>query len=110
MPHRCVRCNKLYGDEDVESLNKGCECGAKVFVFTNEQADLEGVEDIAWIEEELAGIVQKTHKVVSLDVENVKVIKRGIFEIDVGSLAKNPVVVKDTEGVYYLRLPKPKRN
>jgi predicted nucleic acid-binding Zn-ribbon protein len=109
MPHKCVRCNRVYEDGDVHSLSKGCECGAKVFLFTNGKEDLETVEDVRWIEEELAGIVRKTQHPVSLDVENVRVLQKGIFEIDIGALSSNPVVVKDTEGVYYLRLPKPKK-
>ncbi len=109
VPHKCVRCNREYDDGDVDSLSKGCACGAKVFLFTSGK-ELENVDDVGWIENELAGIVKKTNKSVSLDVENVKIIKKGIFEIDVGSLAKNPVVVKDSEGVYYLRLPRVKKN
>ncbi len=107
MPHKCVRCNKIYQDGD-HALSEGCGCGAKVFIFTN-SGDLDSVEDIRWIEEELAGIVKKTQAPVSLEVENVRVLQNGIFEIDISSLAKNPVVVKDSEGVYYLRLPRPKK-
>ncbi len=109
MPHKCVRCNKIYEDGDVHTLGGGCECGAKVFIFMNGKDDLESVNDVKWIEEELAGIVKKTQHPVSLEVENVRVLENGIFEIDINSLTKNPVVVKDLEGVYYLRLPKPKR-
>ncbi|MFH0817921.1 MAG: Zn-ribbon containing protein [Candidatus Micrarchaeota archaeon] len=108
MPHKCVRCNRIYTDGDSHALSGGCICGAKVFIFTNE-GDLDSIEDIRWIEEELAGIVKKTQAPVSLEVENVRVLQNGIFEIDIKSLSKNPVVVKDIEGVYYLRLPKPKK-
>lgn len=109
MPHKCVRCNRIYDEGDVHTLSNGCGCGAKVFLYTNGKGDLEKVEDVRWIEEELAGIVRKTQKPVSLEVENVRVLQNGIFEIDIDSLTKNPVVVKDSEGVYYLRLPKPKK-
>ena len=109
MPHKCVRCNKIYEDWDVHTLGAGCDCGSKVFIFTNGKDDLESIDDIKWIEEELAGIVRKTSHSVSLEVENVRVLQNGIFEIDINSLIKNPVVVKDSEGIYYLRLPKPKK-
>ncbi|MFH1470752.1 MAG: Zn-ribbon containing protein [Candidatus Micrarchaeota archaeon] len=109
MPHKCVRCNRTYPDGDTHAVISGCECGAKVFIFIKGDGDLEAVEDVRWIEEELAGIVKKTQAPVSLEVENVRVLQNGIFEIDISSLTKNPVVVKDSEGVYYLRLPKPKK-
>jgi predicted nucleic acid-binding Zn-ribbon protein len=108
MPHKCVRCNRIYVDGDVHTLSEGCTCGAKVFIFTG-NGEFDSVEDVRWIEEELAGIVKKTQAPVSLEVENVKILQNGIFEIDISSLAKNPVVVKDCEGIYYLRLPKPKK-
>jgi predicted nucleic acid-binding Zn-ribbon protein len=109
MPHKCVRCSKIYEEGDVDYLSIGCPCGSKVFLFTNGKNDLEQMDDVKWIEEELAGIVKSTHRSISLEVENVRVLQNGIFEIDVSSLLKNPVVVKDSEGVYYLRLPKAKK-
>jgi predicted nucleic acid-binding Zn-ribbon protein len=39
------------------------------------------------------------------DVENIKIVTEGVFAVDVNALSKNPVVLKDEEGVYYVRLP-----
>ncbi len=39
------------------------------------------------------------------DVANVRQLKRGVYEIDVGRLQGEPLVVQDTEGIYYVRLP-----
>ena len=39
------------------------------------------------------------------DVENIKIVSEGVFFVDVNALSKNPVVLKDEEGVYYVRLP-----
>ncbi len=41
----------------------------------------------------------------SEDVENIKIVSEGVFFVDVNALSKNPVVLKDEEGVYYVRLP-----
>lgn len=38
-------------------------------------------------------------------IENIRQIKRGIFEVDLLGLKKGPLVVRDQEGVYYVRLP-----
>lgn len=39
------------------------------------------------------------------DVENIKIVSEGVFAVDVNALSKNPVVLKDEEGIYYVRLP-----
>ena len=39
------------------------------------------------------------------DVANVRQLKRGVYEIDVGRLQGEPLVVQDSEGIYYVRLP-----
>ncbi len=39
------------------------------------------------------------------DVENIKIVSEGVFVVDVNALSKNPVVLKDEEGVYYVRIP-----
>ena len=39
------------------------------------------------------------------DVENIKIVSEGVFFVNVNELSKNPVVLKDEEGVYYVRLP-----
>ena len=39
------------------------------------------------------------------DVENIKVITEGVFSIDLHALDRDPVVLKDEEGVYYVRIP-----
>ena len=41
----------------------------------------------------------------SEDVENIKIIKEGVFLVDIKALSENPVVLKDEEGVYYVKLP-----
>jgi len=39
------------------------------------------------------------------DVENIKVVTQGVFSIDLNALSKNPVILKDEEGIYYVRIP-----
>ena len=44
-------------------------------------------------------------RTVILELENIRLVETGIYEIDVNSLSNNPVVVKDKDGVYYVKLP-----
>ncbi len=39
------------------------------------------------------------------EVANVRQLKRGVYEIDVGRLGGEPLVVQDSAGIYYVRLP-----
>jgi len=106
MKHKCVRCNMIY-DEGDYALLKGCGCGSKVFVlFSDEQAKEVEEMDIEWIEKELLGLVERTNMPLTLDVENVKILEQGVFELNIQSLIKNPVVVKDQHGVYYIKIKK----
>jgi len=103
MPHKCVRCSRLY-EAGALALKEGCECGSKVFLFLKQEGDEEKIGDVKWIEKELAHIVNKADAPITLEVENVNIADRGVFELDINSLAINPVVVKDVDGIYYIRL------
>ncbi len=115
--HKCMRCGKIVSG--IEQIEKGCDCGSKVFVFirgTGKQAEV----DTRWMESEMearraelpgpepgakpAGISIDSKPIV-LEVENIKMLEKGVFEIDLGSLMKNPLVLKDANGVYYVKLP-----
>lgn len=39
------------------------------------------------------------------DVENVKIVSEGVFLLDVNAISKSPLVLKDEDGIYYVRLP-----
>jgi predicted nucleic acid-binding Zn-ribbon protein len=40
------------------------------------------------------------------NIENIRMISKGIFELNLlGLLNKSPVVIKDYKGIYYVRLP-----
>lgn len=41
----------------------------------------------------------------SEDVENIKVLTEGVFVLDVNALSKNPMVLKDEDGIYYVKIP-----
>ena len=39
------------------------------------------------------------------DIENIKVLTQGVFILDVNAISKNPVVLKDEDEIYYVKLP-----
>ena len=110
MAHQCVRCNKLYENASKEIL-KGCTCGAKIFFFIkNPKKTEEPVVNLSkkekkQIEEDVKDIVgeKETDSPIILDLESVKVVKTGKYEIDLVTLFKrDPLVYKVGEGKYMI--------
>ena len=116
MPNQCVHCKSIFPD-DAEELLKGCSCGSHFFYYVREDRKEEVEETIIELEKadktqiekdirELAGLSEELEKPVILDLESVKVIRPGKFEIDVVNLfnKKRPLVYKLEEGKYIIDL------
>tara|TARA_Y100000310_G_scaffold337367_1_gene424268 strand:+ start:3790 stop:4158 length:369 start_codon:yes stop_codon:yes gene_type:complete len=116
MPHQCVRCNKLYPDGAQEIL-KGCDCGARLFFYIKKKHIEEGkelisnlsVEDKKQIEDDITEILhikKESNKPVILDIESIRVLKPGKYELDlVHMFKKDPLIIKLEEGKYVIDLP-----
>ncbi|MFH1780174.1 MAG: Zn-ribbon containing protein [Candidatus Micrarchaeota archaeon] len=126
MPHKCVKCGKIYANTSKELLD-GCACSSRIFLFLrddqvtlkeavennlimNNKAVAEEPVDVKkyeWLEGELSGLTKE--KPVSIDydsVENLRILEKGSYEIDVSALMKGePLIVKNEFGVYYIKLP-----
>ena len=122
MPHQCVHCSKVYPDAAPELL-KGCECGSHFFYYIKKEL-AEKLKDDKVIQEkieqldkvdkrqvekdvrEIMGIEEKEDLPVILDLESIKVLKPGKYEIDVVNLfsKKRPLIYKLEEGKYIIDL------
>lgn len=115
MPHQCVRCGKLYPDGSNELL-KGCSCGGRFFFYMRSKeierakeliVDLTP-EDKEKIEKDVFDIVGDTideTQPVILDVESIRVLKPGQYEIDLVDIFKGePLVYKLEDGKYVVDL------
>lgn len=118
MPHQCVRCNKFY-DDGSEEILKGCGCGAKMFFFVKKEkmkqaADtLEAIKNLTHnekieMEKEVFDLVENVRSddiPVILDVESIRSIEPGKFELDLVRLfKKDPLIFKIGEGKYMIDL------
>ncbi|MBN2111507.1 hypothetical protein JW707_00240 [Candidatus Woesearchaeota archaeon] len=115
MPHQCVRCNTFY-DDGSEEILKGCPCGGRLFFYVKkeklEQAKKisEGVKlterEKDQIEKdvfELVGSEIDDEEPVVLDLESIKVVKPGKYELDLVHLFKgDPLIFKLEEGKYMI--------
>jgi len=115
MPHQCVRCNIIYPDGSVNLL-KGCnECSGKFFFFIRE-TELKEAEELVknltpeektQIEKdvfELIGIEGDESPVV-LDLESIRVLEPGKYQLDVVELFKGkPLVYRLEDGKYIIDL------
>ena len=123
MPHQCTKCGNVYPDAAEEILS-GCECGARFFYYIR-QEKMDEIEqgkktevqqtikeldraDKIQIEKDIRDItgIEEEDKPVILDLESVKVINPGKFEIDIVNLfnKKKPLIYKLEEGKYIIDL------
>ena len=117
MPHQCVRCNTFYDDGATEII-KGCKCGGKLFFYIKKEK-LDEAEKLAasvrltsqekeQIEKDVFDLVgselDKDQPVV-LDLEAIRVLKPGKYELDLVHLFKGePLIFKLEEGKYMIDL------
>ena len=117
MPHQCVHCSKIIEVGSREIL-EGCkDCGGKFFFYIRDEQAQRIREmkeepipefntvDKKKVEEDVRSIlkVEDEEKPVILDLESVKVIGPGKFELDIVSLLnRKPVVFKISEGKYLI--------
>lgn len=113
MPHRCVKCGKIY-DNTSDVILKGCECGSHYFFFfkaedirlrqETESLTRQEREEILEDVKEMVG--EAPESPVVLDLESIRVRKAGKFEIDLVNLFKRrPVVYKLEDGKYLIDIP-----
>ncbi|MEW5897224.1 MAG: Zn-ribbon containing protein [Nanoarchaeota archaeon] len=117
MPHQCVRCSTVYADGADEIL-KGCSCGARLFFYIK-KTDIErgkelltnlSEDDKKNIEKDISEILhikdEEKDKPVVLDLEAIRVLEPGKYELDLVHLfKKDPLIIKLEEGKYMIDLP-----
>ncbi|AJF62293.1 MAG: Zn-ribbon containing protein [archaeon GW2011_AR20] len=115
MSHQCVRCGKIY-EEASNELLKGCnQCGGKFFFFVRKET-IEKVKELTVdltpkdrkeIEYDIKELIgeEDIDKPVILDIESIRVLKPGQYEIDLVDLFRGkPLVYKLEEGKYVIDL------
>jgi len=117
MPHQCVRCNTFY-DDGAKELLKGCTCGGKLFFFIKKEK-LEDMEKLAeglnlskkdkeQIEQDVFDLVGSEidrDQPVILDIEAIRVLRPGKYELDLVHLFKRePLIFKIEDGKYMIDL------
>jgi predicted nucleic acid-binding Zn-ribbon protein len=123
-----MRCGRTV--ETLEEMDSGCACGSKVFVYTkgniNDGETLRAGtpkeagppaarfafgksaanrSDLPEARAVTVPAASKQPHIVVLDIENVRMLEKGVFEVDLGALLTKPLVLKDDEEVYHVRLP-----
>ena len=114
--HQCVRCSRLIPPGNRELLDGCSECGGHFFFYiredqmekVKEQMIEIPVEEKTKVEKdirEMAGIVDADAPVI-LDIESVRVMGEGKFELDIVKLFRRdiPLVYKLEEGKYIIDL------
>ncbi|MCH8329757.1 MAG: hypothetical protein IIB81_05210 [Nanoarchaeota archaeon] len=117
MPHQCVRCNTFY-DDGAKELLKGCSCGGKLFFFIKKEkmADMKKlaeevtltIKEKEQIEQDIFDLVGSEidrDQPVILDLEAIRILRPGKYELDLVHLFKNePLIFKLEDGKYMIDL------
>jgi len=116
MPHQCTKCGKIYPAGN-KSIIEGCEnCNSHFFFYIREEQLKKIRENPIELPEkerdkiekdirELAKIEDEAMPVI-LDIESIRVISPGKYEIDVVNLFNKdrPIIFKIAEGKYVIDL------
>jgi len=109
MPHRCLRCGKVYGYND-NSILKGCECGSVFFMYYKTPEDTKYLAEMeselktkeTTLEKELTEKMKKGE----FSIETVRSPKEGIYEINIEALMKKkPLIILEKGRAYIIHLP-----
>ena len=112
MSHQCVHCGKIINSGSKEIL-EGCgSCGGRFFLYISEEQLKKKKESLLNLSEketkkvekeirEISGIKNEEQPII-LDLESVRSIGEGKFEIDLVNLMdeKRPLIYKIEEGKY----------
>jgi predicted nucleic acid-binding Zn-ribbon protein len=115
MPHQCVRCATFY-DDGSNQIISGCKCGGKLFFYVKKER-LEEIKNATYkltknekkqIEDDVFDLIGggDVDEPVVLDIEAIRVLKPGKYELDLVNLFKDrPLIYKLDEGKYMIDLP-----
>ena len=117
MPHQCVRCNTFY-DDGAHELLSGCNCGGKLFFFIKKEKldDMQKIQEQAGLTNQdreqiendifdLVGSEIDRDQPVILDLEAIRILRPGKYELDLVHLfKKEPLIFKLEDGKYMIDL------
>jgi len=123
MPHQCVRCNTFHED-GAEEILKGCECGGKLFFYIKKEKleaakrelnqlklDPEQKEQIETDVFDIIGDRRDPEVPVVLDLESIRILKPGKYDIDLVHIFRGePLVFKLEEGKYIIDITESFKN
>ena len=116
IPHQCVKCGTFYGDGSSEIL-KGCTCGGKLFFYVKKEKLEDAKKEVEelhltkkqkqQIEDDIFDIIghrDDKDQPVILDLESIKILKPGQYELDLVNLfkKKQPLIYKLEDGKYMI--------
>jgi predicted nucleic acid-binding Zn-ribbon protein len=121
--HKCIRCGSIFQDND-ESILRGCtNCGSIFFLYMSTEKEAQEIQQIqeelekkdTSLEKELTKQIEKKKEEVKekrrikrpkFGVETVKIVKEGVYEINLDALMKKkPLIIFEKGKVYFIHLP-----
>lgn len=88
MKHKCTNCGKIY--EKTDNIINGCKCGNNRFFFIKTRKNVTTEEKD-----------EENETLVCLEIETIKIIKPGKYEIDIKKLLETKLPIYNySDGKY----------
>jgi len=114
MSHKCLRCGKLYEDND-PTVMKGCDCGSIFFFYIKDKTEISKFEEIQQelgmkntsLEFELEKeFIKSQNDENHFGIETIKNPIDGVYEINLDALMKKqPLIILKQGKTYMIHLP-----
>ena len=105
MPHKCLRCGRIFADDDPAILH-GCPyCGSVFFLYFKTKEDLKRIERVEKkLEKKKTSLEKEITK--KFELETIRSPREGVYEINIEALMKKkPIIILEKEMVYIIHLP-----
>ena len=106
MPHKCIKCERVFQDGDPVILSGCPDCGGNKFLYIRPEE--KEVSDIV-LDEEKEEVISKVEEKVEKEerIESVRIISPGQYEINLEALLTRDEIIMALreDGKYVIHLP-----
>ncbi len=106
MPHKCIKCERIFKDGDPVILSGCPDCGGNKFLYI--RPEIEDAEEII-LDKEKEDEISRVERKIEKDerIESVRILSPGQYEINLEALlTRNEIIMALKEdGKYVIHLP-----
>ncbi|MFN3527544.1 MAG: Zn-ribbon containing protein, partial [Candidatus Altarchaeaceae archaeon] len=103
MPHKCMKCSRIYSDEEIKNIKACLNCGGKFFIYAETIEELTKKEELKTEEEKLLGVSGEIEvKRIGDTVIITKVGKEKEEKVPLKEERKEEIIEKESHKIPYI--------